>query len=148
MNVFSRTCAGKKHRNPPILPHNAGNCRDPGNSIDFRQMNCRKSDAGTHRRGRCAAEQSVKPARRPEPYAGCCAATALLGRAASAAQGAGSPWFGRPESMKSKGPPQNLDFAGSPFHLIDSGRPIHGLPAFYAALAARPRRAVAAQQPA
>ena len=26
-------------------------CGDPENSIDFRQMNCRKSDAGTRRRG-------------------------------------------------------------------------------------------------
>ena len=26
-------------------------CGDPENSIDFRQVNCRKSDAGTRRRG-------------------------------------------------------------------------------------------------
>ena len=69
-HVFSRTCAGKKHRNPPIV-----------------------------------CKQTVKPARRPGPDAGCIAATALLGRAASAAWGAGSPSFGRPKPIRSKGPP-------------------------------------------
>ena len=67
INVFSRTCAGKKHRNPPILPHSARHCGGPGDPIDFRQVNCRKSDAGTHRRGRCAAWKMAKPARGPEP---------------------------------------------------------------------------------
>ncbi len=54
--VFSRTCAGKKHRNPPVFPQEN---RETG------------PQAG--------AEQGLH------------AATALPGRAASAAWGAGSP---------------------------------------------------------
>ena len=33
------------------FPRKTGFAGSPGNSIDFRQMNCRKSDAGTRRRG-------------------------------------------------------------------------------------------------
>ncbi|MDD7671837.1 MAG: hypothetical protein PT965_02845, partial [Clostridia bacterium] len=43
--------------------------------------------------------------------------------------------------------PQKRSFCGDPFFWIGFGRPIYGLPAPHAALAARPRRAVAAMQP-
>ena len=50
--------------------------------------------------------------------------SALLGRAASAAFDGGSPCVGRPESIKSKGPPQNRRFCG----LHSSPRPFWAAP--------------------
>ena len=44
-------------------------------------------------------------------------------------------------------PTKALLLRGPPFDFIDSGRPTHGLPSSDAALAARPRRAVAVLQP-
>ena len=44
-------------------------------------------------------------------------------------------------------PHRIYDSVGAPFHLIDSGRPTLGLPAPYAALAARRRSAVSAKAP-
>ena len=70
---------------------------------DLRSRAARTKDSALRAEGRSA----------PPSLWGGIAATALLGRAASAAFDAGSPWVGRPESIQSKGAPTALRAVGN-----------------------------------